>query len=123
MGQWVAMSAGMTQRRNFFKVQVWGLRWWCRQRACPLVSACACPRFINHSSMMTASWLQVWAPGDRCFVGPPTLVPKAGGTAEDDVWVLAMIHDAGGKNFLLPRTSCRLPLLICLCGPTWHWGS
>ncbi len=43
----------------------------------------------------------VWAPGPRCFTQEPVFVPKkgTGGTAaEDDGWLLALVHDAGAMR-------------------------
>ena len=35
-----------------------------------------------------------WVPGDRKFAMEPFFVPRPGGTAEDDGWVVALVHDA-----------------------------
>jgi len=35
-----------------------------------------------------------WYPGPRCFVGAMMLVPKSGGQGEEDVWVVAMLHQS-----------------------------
>jgi len=35
-----------------------------------------------------------WIPGDRKFAMEPFFVPRPGGTAEDDGWVVALVHDA-----------------------------
>jgi all-trans-8'-apo-beta-carotenal 15,15'-oxygenase len=40
----------------------------------------------------------VWAPGPRKFTQEPVFVPRPGGAAEDDGWLLALVHDAGAQR-------------------------
>ncbi len=39
-----------------------------------------------------------WFPGTRCFCGEPEVVPKRGGEAEDDVWVLCLFFDGASRS-------------------------
>lgn len=40
----------------------------------------------------------VWAPGARKFTQEPVFVPRPGGTAEDDGWLLALVYDAEARR-------------------------
>ncbi|GAB4299040.1 MAG: carotenoid oxygenase family protein [Oscillatoriaceae cyanobacterium] len=37
---------------------------------------------------------QIWSAGPRGFVGEPLFLPRPGGTAEDDGWLLVLVYDA-----------------------------
>lgn len=40
----------------------------------------------------------VWAPGPRCFTQEPVFVARHNARAEDDGWLLALVHDAGAQK-------------------------
>ena len=40
----------------------------------------------------------VWAPGPRSFTQEPVFVPRPGGTAEDDGWLLLLVFDAEARR-------------------------
>ena len=66
---------------------------------------------------------EVWYPGRDVFVQEPNFVPRPGGQAEDDGWVLALVHDAAAATTSLaildaqrlsagPICTVRLPFAL-----------
>ena len=72
------------------------VRWSARLPVQGMMMDVPCTSSSSESSILSieAPILDLWEPGPRSFCGEPMLVPKPGGTREDDAWIIVGVHNA-----------------------------
>lgn len=53
---------------------------------------------VSHDTDTKTTKEVTWFPGKRKFVGEPLFVERENSTAEDDGWIVTLVHDGEVKN-------------------------